>query len=121
MRRTAKYVQACHTARGIGVVTDNMPHDELYQALEAAGYSWSAKRDQWVYRPPTVSVDTGQGANIYRARLMAHPAQIDSFVADAVRQFQDIGYAVDEVSGHYPNRRGIGTRVYLTMTKVAQQ
>ena len=119
MRRTAKYVQACHTARTFGLVTDDIPHEELYGLLEVAGYSWSAKREQWVYRPPTVSVDTGQGGNIFRARLMAHPNQIDSFVADAVRQFQDIGYAVDEVSGHYPNRRGVGTRVYLTMTKGA--
>lgn len=125
MRQTAKYTEACRTAREHeGVVTAGIPHDDLYKLLEAAAWAWSAARGKWEKqaRPVTASMfgSQNEGSGIFRARLMAHPAEIDSFVADAVRQFQDIGYAIDEVSGHYPNRRGVGTRVYVTLTKAAR-
>lgn len=121
MRQTAKYIQACQTAREKeGVVTAGMAHDELYKLLELAAWGWSSKRGKWEKRPaPNLVGETtlGEGNGIFRARLMAHPAEIDSLVADAVKSFQALGYIVDDVSDKYPNRRGVGTRVYLTMTK----
>lgn len=125
MRQTAKYTEGCRVARKEeGIVTAGMPHDDLYKVLEAAAWAWSSKNGKWEKqaRPVTSSMfgDDSAGSGVFRARLMAHPKEIDSFVADTVRQFQDLGYAIDEVSGHYPNRRGVGTRVYVTMTKAAR-
>lgn len=122
MRQTAKYIEACRTAREHeGVIAAGMPHDELYKLLELASWAWSAKRGKWEKqsRPVTPSMfgSENAGSGIFRARLMAHPDEIDSFVADAVKSFQALGYIVDDVSDKYPNRRGVGTRVYLTMTK----
>lgn len=94
-------------------------HAEIYAAMEAACWKWDGSDWSKQDRPVTSSVfgDGETGSGIYRLRLMAHPAECESFTNDVTAALKAAGYKIAEVSEPYPNRRGVGTRVYITLAK----
>ncbi len=117
MRQTSKYTTALAYARKIGVKTArDISHQALYDTLEGAGHSWDAAAKQWTDTPAVTSVfgsdDIPTGT--VKIRIMAHPDMIEIVTKRATEYLQDADWEVIEQSSPYPNRRGIGVRVYLT-------
>ena len=99
-----------------------LPSDELYKALEGAGYRYDSKTAQWQAARPAPNggrvsansmfeTDDGLGSGIVRLRLMAHPSDMQALI-DAIKGAPVL--RIDEISLSYPNRRGTGERVYIT-------
>lgn len=91
----------------------------IYERLHDLAWVWDHHDGEWVKIDPqdmeflpfgSLFVDKdGDPTGIFRLRVMAHPEQIDEVVAK-LRENLKVG----EVSDHYPNRKGVGVRVYLT-------
>lgn len=115
MRKTAKYTAALEKAKALKLKLA-MEHDALYKGLEAAGYHWDSDAQQWQEGKPQstsmfASEDDDTPSGVVRFRVMAHPKEIAQAVTLAKRT---PGLRCIETSGEYPNRRGVGVRVYLT-------
>jgi hypothetical protein len=94
-------------------------HAEIYAAMEAACWKWDGSDWSKQDRPVTSSVfgDGETGSGIFHLRVMAHPAECVEFVSYVTETLRASGYKIAEVSEPYPNRRGVGTRVYITLAK----
>lgn len=116
MRRTKKYTQAVAAACSLGIQrADGIPHEQLYLALAERSYCW----DGATWSPGTPESSSvfktydEQPSGLVKLRLMAHPDEIE----EAVRLLRDRmpAGAIYEVSDPYPNRKGVGVRVYVSM------
>lgn len=116
MRKTAKYTAAQKQARLLKIKA-TLAHEDLYNALVAAGWFWNSKTGQWEQGKQQTSMFAGDDdtpSGVIRLRVMAHPQEI----TEAVRLVKTApGMRCIETSGEYPNRRGIGVRVYLTFVR----
>jgi hypothetical protein len=56
----------------------------------------------------------GEPSGLIRLRIMANPDEIDRAVEQIRVKLHDVARMVD-LSGHYPNRKGSGVRVYATL------
>lgn len=123
MRRTAKYVAGIALARQLGgtVRDGSTSHDALYDTLDGRGYWWDASAQKWTAAPkPSTSVFATDGAGDVPSgtvliRVMAHPDQIEDVAREVVETLED--WALIQQSGQYPNRKGIGVRIYLTFIR----
>jgi hypothetical protein len=115
MRRTKKYTQAVAAARALGVQrADGLPHEQLYLALAERSYCWDGAT--WAPGTPESSsvfkTYDDQPSGVVKLRVMAHPDEIE----EAVRLLRDrLPGAIYEVSDPYPNRKGVGVRVYVSL------
>lgn len=119
-RMTKKYSVGVALAKAKGLIKPRevLDHDTLYGVLERAAYHWDSGSGEWLEGKPAPSSmfgDDDEGSGIYRIRAMAHPGEIDPFVRKIVESLKASGYRVGEISGQYPNRRGVGVRVYITL------
>lgn len=119
MRRTEKYRKALSVVRKIGLkgLRREPENQELYDALEDQGYWWDHREKQWDNgTPPSTSIfanDDGSPTDIGKIRVMAHPDKVNSLVSKLKKT---PGVTVIEISEKaYPNRKGIGSRVYVTV------
>lgn len=115
MRKTAKYTAGQKLARTLKIKS-TLAHEKLYQAIESAGYHWDSDNQVWQEGKAQstsmfASDDDDTPSGVVRLRVMAHPKEIAQVVALAKKT---PGMRCIETSGEYPNRRGIGVRVYLT-------
>lgn len=119
MRRTAKYTAALIYARSLGFKpSQTISHEALYDTLEGAGHSWDGQ--QWTNTPPRSNSVFAAGADdipsgVVNVRVMSHPDEIDEAVDIVIAQLSE--WEVITRSSPYPNRRGIGVRVYLTFKR----
>ncbi len=117
MRQTAKYTAGIKYARQFGFTAPaGISHQALYDTLEGAGHSWDANAKQWHDVPLQKSVfgndDIPSGT--IKIRIMAHPDMIEAVTKQAIEYLSEADWEVIEKSAPYPNRRGIGIRIYLT-------
>jgi hypothetical protein len=115
MRKTAKYTAAQKLAKTLKIKS-TLTHEKMYAALGEAGYHWDSDTQKWEEGKPQstsmfASDDDDTPSGVIRLRVMAHPKEIAGAVALAKKT---PGMRCIETSGEYPNRRGIGVRVYLT-------
>jgi hypothetical protein len=115
MRKTAKYTAGLKKAQDLKLKLA-MEHDALYKGLQEAGYHWDSDSQKWEEGKPQstsmfASDDDDTPSGVVRLRVMAHPKEIAQVVTLAKKT---PGMRCIDVSGEYPNRRGIGVRVYLT-------
>jgi len=122
MKRTAKFVAALNHARKVLPDSDVMirstfDNARLYDELEKAGHFWNAESGQLEDFKRSTSMfenDDSLPTGVVRLRLMSHPGDMDR-TAEIVREALDTyGLKITEVSNKYPNRRGVGVRVYMT-------
>jgi hypothetical protein len=124
MRRTAKYLAGIALARALGgkVRDGSTSHEALYDTLESRGYWWDASAQKWTDAPkPSSSVFAQDGggdipSGVVMLRVMAHPDQIETAATEVVDALGE-DWALIQQSGQYPNRKGIGVRIYLTFKK----
>jgi len=126
MRRTAKYTAALSAIPALGdgkqqkMLMKALDHDELYATLEKRGYYWDAKNKQWhkgndddrargKFSGSIFEDSDGNPTGVFRLRIMAHPDELAEVCVEVCRQLK-----VLEVSDPYDNRRGAGTRTYIT-------
>lgn len=114
MRKTAKFVAAVAKAKALNLKLKS-EHDAPYKGLEAAGWYWDSDNQAWEEGKPQTSMFAGDDedtpSGVIRLRVMAHPGDIDAAVSGAKTAK---GMRCIETSDKYPNRRGVGMRVYLT-------
>ena len=114
MRKTVKYTAGQKLAR-ILKIKSTLAHDKLYEQLQAQNYYWNSQAKVWEQGKPQTSMfaadDDETPSGVVRLRVMAHPAEIERAV-EAAKSTK--GMRCIETSDKYPNRRGIGVRVYLT-------
>lgn len=111
MRKTRKWVAAQPVAQKLGIRAKE--NQDLYDKLAAAGWFWYPKDSQWKQEAPQTSIfetADGQPTGTVRVRLMGNEQDCKSAVF-AIRRTLDIA----EVSEPYPNRKGPGTRIYVTV------
>lgn len=115
MRRTLKYRQAVSLIKRHKITSTGKENAEIYVELESLNWFWNAKQGVWEQRDhaPSTSIftnDDGTPTGIVKVRLMCHPAN----TAAAVRALHKAtGWMVRDVSDStYPNRKGVGERVY---------
>jgi hypothetical protein len=117
MKRTAKFLAAVHVAKAAQIKrAEYLENDVLYSKLEAAGYFWQDGEWSNVRRSTSMfEGDDSTPTGIVRLRVMAHPADVDRAVTAVRSSLADHHAQVVEVSEQYPNRKGAGVRVYLTV------
>ncbi len=119
-KQTRKYLTARDRLRSLDVsVAQNTPGEELYAQLEQQSIFWNAARGVWEYSDLSASmfqtVD-GQPTGICRLRLMADPRDMPRLAAILTEALAKQGVVIQEKSDiQYPNHRGPGTRMYLTV------
>jgi hypothetical protein len=118
MRQTAKYVAALAKARELGLKNARkMTHEQIYEALAKESQVWDSKASEWVKGSPSKSMfsdSDNQPSGVVRLRVMAHPNEIGDEIEAVKKALALSGRQVFEVSDPYPNRRGIGVRVYVS-------
>jgi hypothetical protein len=117
-RMTAKLREAQSTALQIGIDT-NLERNALYDRLLKAGYNWDGKAQTWSQRNPWMGSAfedaRGNPTGHVKIRVMCHPDECDTMTKAIVAQLESSGrFRITEVSKQYPNRRGVGVRVYIT-------
>ena len=93
-------------------------NDDLYAKLEDQGYFWDAETGKWSDFKKSTSIfenDNGLATGDCRLRLMAHPGDIDRLIETVTEALDSYSVRVTETSKQYPNRRGPGVRVYMTV------
>lgn len=122
MKRTAKFLAALKVAPD--VISDAQMsllarggNAGLYDALETAGRFWNAESGQWEDFKRSTSMfadDDGLATGQVRLRLMAHPKDIQRLKEVLTEALDTYGVTITDTSNEYPNRRGVGVRVYMT-------
>jgi hypothetical protein len=122
MKRTAKFVAALNVAPQILEPAQfqlaKKDNDALYSALEEHGWFWDAEAVKWSDFKKSTSIfenDNGLATGDCRLRLMAHPGDIDRLIETVIEALDSYSVRVTETSKQYPNRRGPGVRVYMTV------
>ncbi len=110
MRKTRKYVAAKKRLRELKIRTHKRENADIYALLESHRQIWDNKSGKWIEGTKSMFGDE-QPSGIVRIRVMSHPADVQRAVTEIKQHAQ---LKVVEVSDEYPNRRGIGVRVYLT-------
>jgi len=119
-KQTRKYLAAREHLRSLGVSTSQTaPAEELYAQLEQQSIFWNADKGVWEYSDLSASmfqtVD-GQPTGICRLRLMADPRDMPRLAEILTEALAKQGVVIQEKSDiQYPNHRGPGTRMYLTV------
>jgi hypothetical protein len=124
MRRTQKYVAALPVAatllRGAELRRVSMNHAALYEVLERSGWWWDSSAGSWSNERRSTSIfegDDGLPSGVLRLRVMANPSEVDDVIDRITRSLLSVDLRVFEVSERYPNRRGPGVRVYLSVVR----
>lgn len=115
-RYTAKLKMALMKAIDLGIT--HQSRDELYDNLLKAGLNWDGKTQSWDSNNAwqgSAFVDAhGKPTGHVKIRVMAHPDQIalvTELVEDGLRKAGIIASPTSDKT--YPNRKGIGVRVYM--------
>lgn len=119
-RQTRKLTTAISTARANKVkLKSKDDHEAVYSTLNKHGFFWDHKKGVWEktdqnYLPNSIfqALD-GQASGIVNIRLMMHPSDVDRMKEIMVEALDTYGLRLIEASHEYPNRKGVGTRVYL--------
>lgn len=117
-RRTKKYNAAMRMIRTIPGKPKSKENADVYAFLNAAKWYWDHKTGKWFLSelPPSNSVfeasKDGDSTGIVKIRLMCHPEDMPI----AVSTLEKSGFSVLEASDPYPNRKGVGVRVYCEAT-----
>lgn len=114
-KMTAKYEQALHTALQRAKIKPSQinqmtTQDDLYSALQHAGYFWDSAGKKWVYHAPTGAADP---TPLIMVRVWAD-AEIVEEAADEVTE-RLVNFTLVERSTPYPCRppKQLESRVYL--------
>lgn len=115
MRRTKKYNAAIDTAKAKGITLKGRENAQVYEVMNAHNLYWNHKNSEWFHadHAPSTSVfevdARGGSTGVAKIRIMCHP--------NDVRKMLDILAATQlrivSASDPYPNRKGIGVRVYV--------
>ncbi|MEL6403510.1 MAG: hypothetical protein AAFR81_04035 [Chloroflexota bacterium] len=115
MRRTKKYKQAIATAKAKGITLNERENANVYDTMNSHNLYWNHKNSEWFHadHAPSNSVfevdARGESTGVAKIRVMCHP--------NDVRKMLDILAATQlrivSASDPYPNRNGIGVRVYV--------
>ncbi len=131
MRQTKKLVAAQAAIKALpsgqrAIVLYNATQEDYYQALEKAGFYWDAGSGKWEKGDDHARAqgkfsgsifEDGEGlpSGVFRLRIMANDAELSRVCAAISRALVAGGMSIIEVSDTaYPNRRGAGSRVYMT-------
>ncbi len=117
MKNTAKRLAAL----AVDVVRNGkrLESDVLYSQLEAEGWFWYPKEGVWKQDRPQTSefqLANGKPSDVFRMRLMAHPDELYGLARRIQIALAEYGAdTIIEISERaYPNRNGMGARVYLS-------
>ena len=116
-RQTRKYIKGLSTLKEIGknaLLARNSEHNDLYSALDQAGYWWDADGDTWKKREAHQNARGGYSTErgVYRLRVMCHQLDIETICKKIAGE-----HRVIDMSNPYPNdRKGNPeiVRVYFT-------
>lgn len=122
MRMTIKRVRAEHTLSiKVRKHPGGMDNDRLYGELQKAGYVWDSKSSEWIEGKRASNGEplsnsefmtvSGQPSGVVKIRLMGHPSDLH-LLANLIKEAMP-RLTVISVSDEYPNRKGVGSRIYI--------
>jgi hypothetical protein len=130
MRQTKKLIEAQKAIKGLpsgerGLMKRNPNQEDYYSILEKAGYWWDSRDQQWHKGDDNARAqgkfsgsifEDGDGlpTGVFRLRVMVNPNEAADVCAEISRALVAHGMSIVEVSDPYPNRRGVGIRIYMT-------